>query len=119
MVKNNIPKNPFSFGLFSTKPHLKWATIALSFVLLATALDRFSVIVLKNLTDSIARSQIDFNSVWFWAIIYPTLYLCAGTSWRISGFTGMRWFMNLRSFAYQQLYQYITLHSKDYFNSRF
>src|SRR5258708_5511303 len=31
----------------------------------------------------------------------------------------MRWFMQLRSYAYQILYDYLTLHSKDYFNSRF
>ncbi len=31
----------------------------------------------------------------------------------------MRWFMNMRTTAYQRLFEYLTLHSKDYFNSRF
>lgn len=119
MNKQDIPKKPFSFGIFATRPHKKWAVIALFFVLTATGLDRFSVFVLRNLTDSIASHPIVFNIVWVWAIAYPLLYLCSGISWRISGFTGMRWFMNLRSSAYQSLYEYITLHSKDYFNSRF
>lgn len=119
MNKFDIPKKPFSFGIFSTKPHIKWTIIALFFVLVATGLNRFSVVVLRNLTDSIAGKQIDFNTVWIWTIAYPFLDLCSGISWRISGFTGMRWFMNFRLTAYQALYEYITLHSKDYFNSRF
>src|SRR5437762_3492676 len=31
----------------------------------------------------------------------------------------MRWFMNFRFSAYQSLYEYLSLHSRDYFNSRF
>lgn len=119
MVKQNIPKKPFLFGLFATKPHKKWAISALFFVFVATGLDRFSVVVLKNLTDSVTTQPIVFNIVWMWAIVYPLLLLCSGGVWRASGFTGMRWFVNLRFSAYQSLYEYITLHSKDYFNSRF
>lgn len=115
----NIPKKPFLFGVFATMPHKKWAIGALFAVFVATALDRFIVIVLRNLADSITSQPIFFNSIWIWAILYPLVALISGGAWRISGFTGMRWFMNLRSSAYQSLYEYITLHSKDYFNSRF
>ena len=65
MVKQNIPKEPFLFGLFSTKPHKKLATGALFFVLVATGLDRFSVVMLKNLTDSVTAQPIIFNVVCF------------------------------------------------------
>jgi ATP-binding cassette subfamily B protein len=118
-MKYNIPKNPFLFGLFATRPHIKWALSALFFAFIATGLDRFVVVVLKNLADSITIQPIVFNSIWIWTISYPTTTLLSGLFWRGSGFTGMRWFMNLRSTAYQSLYEYITLHSKDYFNSRF
>ncbi len=118
-MKYNVSKKPFLFGIFATKPHKKWAISALLFMFMATALDRFSVIVLKNLTDSITAHPIIFNTIWLWTISYPLLILCSGIIWRLSGFTGMRWFVNLRSSAYQSLYEYITLHSKDYFNSRF
>lgn len=118
-MKKNVPKTPFYFGIFATKPHKKWAASALIFVLTATALDRFSVVILKNLTDSITAQPIIFNAIWLWTFAYPVLLLCSGGIWRLSGFTGMRWFMNLRLSAYQSLYEYITLHSKDYFNNRF
>jgi ATP-binding cassette subfamily B protein len=118
-MEHNVSKKPFLFGIFATKPHKKWAISALFFMFMATALDRFSVIVLKNLTDSITAHPIVFNAIWLWTISYPLLILCSGGIWRASGFTGMRWFVNLRFSAYQSLYEYITLHSKDYFNSRF
>lgn len=114
-----IPKNPLKFGLFASKPHVVWVIGAFVSVIIGTALDKFSVIVLKNLTDSIAVQPIIFTSVWFWAVIFSVLFLIAHSFWRLSGFTGMRWFMNLRSTAYHSLYEYLSLHSKDYFNSRF
>lgn len=114
-----IPKKPFFFGIFASTPHKVWVFAAFSAVILGTALDKFEVLVLKNLTDSIAAHPIIFTSVWFWAISFPIIFLIAHIVWRLSGFTGMRWFMGLRSTAYQSLYEYLSLHSKDYFNSRF
>src|SRR5581483_1120689 len=116
---HSIPKNPFKFGIFVSRPHKKWAFSALFFVLVATALDRSTVVVLKNLTDSISANPLVLNTVWFWAIFYPVLFFMAQNMWRASGMTGMRWFMNFRSTAFQTLFDYLTLHSKDYFNSRF
>lgn len=118
MLKD-IPKNPVSFGVNISKLHKKWVIGALFFVLIATVFDRLSVIILKNLTDAIANRPIVINSIWMWAIGYPIIYFIAMSCWRGSGFTGMQWFMNFRLSAYQKLYEYLTLHSKDYFNSRF
>ncbi len=92
---------------------------ALSCVFVATILDRFTVIILKNLTNAVIAHHNDSNVVWFWALSYPVLLLSSQMVWRLSGFSGMRWFMNYRATAYQALYEYLTLHSKDYFNNRF
>ncbi|MBA3724527.1 MAG: ABC transporter ATP-binding protein [Candidatus Levybacteria bacterium] len=116
---NTIPKGPLSFGLYITKFHKKWALMALISVFIATGFDRSSVIILKNLTDSITMDTIVMGDVWFWAIAYPLVLLAAHLFWRSSGFIGMRWFMNFRTSSYQALYNYITLHSKDFFSSRF
>lgn len=118
MLKD-IPKNPILFGIFMSKPHKVWVFCAFIFVILGTALDKFLVVILKNLTDSIAVKPINFESVWFWAISFPVFFLIGHFLWRGSGFTGMQWFMHLRSTAYKILYEYLTLHSKDYFSSRF
>jgi ATP-binding cassette, subfamily B, bacterial len=115
----SIPKKPLLFGLFVSKPHKIWAVSAVVFVLIGVALDSLLVVVLKNLTDSIASTQLDFKSIWFWAIAWSVLYIVSESLWRSSGFAGMRWFMGLRATAYQKLFEYISLHNKDYFNSRF
>lgn len=114
-----IPKNPFKFGIFASRPYFGWVISALSFSFFGTGIDRYLVIVLRNLTDSLAQDNINFETVWFWALSYPILHFIGRNLWRGSGFTGMRWFMGLRSTGYQSLYEYLTLHSKDYFNSKF
>jgi len=116
---NNIPKNPFGFIVFATKPHNIWAILSLLFVFLATMLSRFNVLIFSNLTNSAASSHIDLKQLWFWTIAFPIVYLAAQCIWRLSGFTGMRWIMNLRSTIYQELYNYLAYHNKEFFSSRF
>lgn len=118
-MSENVPKKPFPFGIFATKPHLIWAISAIICVLLAVAIDRFTVVVIRNFTDSLTKQPLMFSEVWMWGIAYPVLSILAGVMWRSSGFTGLRWFTGFRFTAYQALYGYLTLHSKDYFNSRF
>lgn len=115
----DVPKNPVLFGLFISSLYKKWVIGALFFVFVATALSRFLVVILRNLTDSIATNPIVIDTVWLWAVFYPLLFFIKENIWRLSGFTGMRLFMNFRFSAYQSLYEYLTLHSKDYFSSRF
>lgn len=119
-MSQKIPKNPFLFGLFTTRPYKKWAIPAIIAVFIATILTRYAVVVLRNLTDAFATQQPDIQTIWFWAILYIFLYFFAeNIVWRTSGFTGMKWFTNMSFRAYQSLYEYLSLHSKDYFNNRF
>lgn len=118
-MNENIPKNPIQFGVYTSKPHVKWVVLAFTSVFIATGLDRFNVVILQNLTNSIAAPQIVFGTVWFWALTYPVLSFIAQNIWRASGFSGMRWFMGIQATGYQKLYQYLSFHSKDYFNNRF
>lgn len=119
-MRKEIPKNPILFGIFISKLHKKWAIAALVFVFIGSTLGgRFLVIILRNLTDSVATNPVNFNLVWMWAITYPVLLIVSETIWRMSGFSGMQWFIGFRASAYEKLYEHLTLHSKDYFNSRF
>jgi len=118
-MSNIIPKKPISFGISISKLHRKWAISALIFVFVGTGLDRVSVVILRNLADSISNRYVEMNLVWTWAILYPALYFITAAVWRGSGFTGMRWFTSFRYSAYQSLYEYLTLHNKEYFESRF
>lgn len=93
--------------------------VALLCVFVATSLDRFTVIILRNITNALIAPHLNFSTIWFWALSYPILLLCSQVVWRLSGFSGMRWFTKYRATAYQALFEYLTLHSKEYFNNRF
>ncbi len=118
-MEKDIPKQPLLFAVFATKPHRKWVISAFIFVTLASLLSGYSVVILQHLTDAIAARPIRLETIWIWGIAYPLIFLLSECIWRLSGFTGMRWFMGMRSTIYQQLYEYLSLHSKDYFSSRF
>jgi ATP-binding cassette, subfamily B, bacterial len=119
MISKDIPKNPLKFSIFASSPHKRWVVVAFISVFIGTGFDKFWVVIFKNLTDSIVAQPVNFNAIWFWTILFPVVYLGSQISWRMSGFSGMRWFMNLRTTIYESLYEYLSLHSKDYFNSRF
>lgn len=118
-MENRIPKNPLLFGIYISKQFKKWVFSALFFVLIAASFSQLMVLVLGKLTDALAEQPVNASNIWQWAIAYSLIFLISQISWRCSGFTGMRWFMNYFSSGYQTLYEYLTLHSKDYFNSRF
>ena len=114
-----IPKEPLRFGLYVTKPYKNWAIIAFIFVFFALGVNRISILVIKNLTDAITQPTTHINEIWFWGLSWPALYLIGECFWRLSGFSGMRWVMRSQSYAYEKLYEYLSLHSKDYFSNRF
>lgn len=118
MVKK-VQNKPFSFFFKSTKPHKKWAIAALIAVLIGSAADNYLVVILQKLTDLLTAKPINQEQVWAAAILYPAFYLLAHTSWRVSGFTGMRWFTGARATGFNMLYQYTARHSKSYFQEHF
>ncbi len=118
-MDSSIPKNPIGFGMFLTKKHKKWAFLALYSVVVARILDASAVLILKRFTDTIATGNFHTNEIWLLTLAYPSMFLLAHVHWRASGFSGMRWFIGMRVSGYQKLYEYLSLHSKDYFNKRF
>ncbi len=118
-MEQKIPKNPISFGLFITKTYKKWAVYSFFFVFLATTLGQLNVVVLQKLTNALIARPLNIDTVWLWVLILPVNFFIAENLWRASGFSGLRWIMNTRSAIYQTLYEYVSLHSKDYFSDRF
>ncbi len=114
-----LPKNPFSFVAYASRFHKRWAILSNGIVIIATLLESYTVIIIKNLTDALIAFTADASDVWYWVIFYSIFNLVKANIWRLSGFSGMRWIANIKTTAYRDLYEYITNHSKDYFNNRF
>jgi len=118
-MEQKIPKNPIKFGLYISKQYKKWMILAFTCELFATIISQFSVLILQYLTNALTTKPLDMHAVSFWAILLVVDFFTAENIWRVSGFTGMRWIMGLRYSIYQTLYEYLSLHSKDYFDDRF
>ena len=61
-----IPKNPILFGIAISKLYKKWSISALIAVFFATALSRYSVVVLLYLTNSLTATPFNSTTVVFW-----------------------------------------------------
>jgi ATP-binding cassette subfamily B protein len=118
-MAKRIPNKPIPFFFYISKPHKIWAVVAVVAVLIASVLSDYLVIVLKNLTDSITSAHIESAEVWKLAIAYPALYFLSQIIWRISGFSGMRWFTGAHATGFNSLYNYTARHSKAYFQDHF
>jgi ATP-binding cassette, subfamily B, bacterial len=118
-MDQKIPKNPIRFGLFISKSYKKWMIGAFACVFFATVISQLYVIILQYLTNALIKKPLDMHTIVFWATILVLNFFVAQIFWRVSGFTGMRWIMGMRYSIYQTLYEYLSLHSKDYFDDRF
>lgn len=116
---DKIPKNPIKFGLYITRLYKKWSVLAFVGVFVATTLSQLYVVILKYLTDALTANPPSTQPILFWAIVLSLNFFISENVWRMSGFMGMRWIMGLRYSIYQTLYEYLSLHSKDYFDNRF
>ncbi|MGH9844797.1 MAG: ABC transporter ATP-binding protein [Blastocatellia bacterium] len=118
---NGIPAKPVPFARAVSKPYLRWAVVAMSAVLVATAASRVMTYILKLLTDSaisFGQGQADAATLWRWVLLFPAVYLANELVWRTSGFCGMRWITGAVAEANKRLFGYLADHSATYFSDR-
>lgn len=112
--------NPFTFFLFTSKPHRKMALIAALCVVVGASLNAFTPYVYKLIIDAIAGiGGNSYDVVWFAVALFIGITLIQHIVWRMSGFAGMRWATGVRATARDALNSYVTLHSQQYFSNRF
>src|SRR3990167_9644387 len=69
--------------------------------------------------QSVSVGNGNIGTVWLWGGLYIALISMMFVSWRLSGFTGMRWIAGLNATAYNTLFEYVSKHSHGYFSNRF
>lgn len=55
----------------------------------------------------------------FWGTLFFILTLVERGLWRVSGFLGIKWLVDVHATGYRVLYQYLVNHSHNYFSNRF
>lgn len=122
-MQERLPQKPLAFGLYASRPYWPWAACALTAVVIASALDGATNLILKNLINTMAATfnagPKDFGIVWYWAIAYTVVFTAAGLSWRVTGFNAMQWLTRMRANSYRILFRYLSHHSASYFSNRF
>ena len=115
-----LPKGPFSFLLYSSKPYRVAAFLAVFSVIFASTLGSLVPYVFKRVVDSVnGAAGFGPESVLFWALIYIVFTFAEALGWRSSGFAGSRWVTGVRATVRETLTEYVTSHGYGYFSSRF
>ena len=117
-----IPDTPLAFVRYVSRSHLKWAVGGFFFVTLAQGLSSSLPYMYKMIIDSAQSVSVGsggIGTVWLWGGLYIVLISLMFVSWRLSGFTGMRWIAGLNATAYNTLFAYVSKHSHAYFSNRF
>lgn len=119
--KSSLSRNPLVFTWQATqgqRPLLFFCWLA---VISGILFGRFEFYIIEQLVDSIADYGAGTNSLdtarnWVWLI--AGVYLIEELAWRVSGFAGQRWMTATAAKIYNDLFQYLTGHSAQYFQDR-
>jgi ATP-binding cassette subfamily B protein len=118
-----IPTNPFAFAWWSSRGNRGWAWGAITAVTIASGISLSGHYVIKELTNAAATVDLSndetLNTLWFWTFAYPLVIFLGQSTWRVSGFCGMRWVTKTSATIYEELFAYLSHHSSAYFSDRF
>lgn len=117
-----IPRHPLRFSWHITKQHKGWAFLAFMFVTLAEVAAVFEFYTIARLVDGFVEAgtvdeQLAVLS--FWGACFVGVMFAGKISWRLSGFSGIKWIVESHATAYKQLFNHLMGHSHSYYSSRF
>jgi len=116
-----IPKKPFSFLFYLSKPYKKWAILSILSVIFAASASASFPYVFKKIIDTVVNfSEGDSTKVvLFWVLMFPILNLIGGSLWRASALLGSRWITGVQTSGYKKLFTHLSGHSQSFFDNRF
>ena len=119
LILNNspIPKTPWAFFWYVSKPHKFWMFISVVFVIIAATLGSGVSYLFKLIVDSVEKGDIE--SVLFWGLIFPTVLFIIQILYRLSGFSAANWVTRTSKTATDSLNDYILKHNHSYYTNRF
>lgn len=121
-MHKEVPTRPFRFLVYVSRPHARWAVVAVVAVFLAQGLTQFIAYTFQRIVDAATAYSSgagSLDTVVLWATLYPVTVVCVHLSWRLSGFMGMRWVTGARATTHTTLFDYLSRHSATYFANRF
>lgn len=112
-----IPRSPFKFLWYVTKPKKKWAFFAFTLVFLASVVDQTGHYFFKLIID--AANEGNTNLALKLGLLFPVWMFLFQMLWRASGLMGMLWVTTMKKNIYLTIVPYVMNHSHSYFSDRF
>lgn len=117
-----IPRTPIRFLWFISKPHKFWSIFSIVTTILAQVIGIVAVYAISQLIDGFTAAsskEAQLDALWTGGLIFLGLTIVERVLWRISGFTGIKWLVDLHATGFRQIFSYLTDHSNTYFINRF
>lgn len=117
-----IPNSPMRFLWYVSRPFWRPALGTFLFVTIAQGLSVVLPYILKRLIDALSHSDSPetlVSALTAWGGLYVVFLVAMFISWRASGFFGIPWLARSKAYSFEQLYDYVVLHSHTYFSNRF
>lgn len=112
-----IPQKPLAYFWYVSKPFKKLVFIAITAVVLASALSQSTAYFFKLIIDAVEAGNKDLAL--FYALLYPVAILLVQLLYRVSGVSGGKWVVKTKKHGYDLLLAQTLKHSHSYFTNRF
>lgn len=123
MWRSDFPEstNPLRFFLYVSRPHWKYAIVAMSAVVVAAILFTSVAYIFKMITSAVAElpATHDYTKLLTAVGLYVLTVFVGQLAFRVSGWMGSYWATGARATARYSLTAYVTLHSRTYFSNKF
>lgn len=115
--QNTIPKTPFAFFRYVSKPHKKWVFLSILFVVIASTSSSLISYLFKLIIDAVEAGNLE-DAMW-WGLMFPVATFAVQFFYRLSGYAGLYWANGSTKTATDTLSAYLLEHSHTYFINRF
>jgi ATP-binding cassette subfamily B protein len=118
----DIPRTPLKFIAYLSKPSKWWAIASFATAVTAQLLEVVALYIVARFVDAFSvaggvAAQLD--AFYYWGLIFLGVIIVERSLWRVSGFTGIKWLVEMNANGYNTLFEYAVSHSHTYFVSRF
>ncbi len=120
--QGSLPRTPLLFLSAISKPHKWWALSSIASTAIAQILGIVAVYAISQLIDGFTAADTKdekLNALWYGGAFFLILTAMERLLWRVSGFTGIIWLVEMHATGFRQMYQYLADHSNTYFVNRF
>lgn len=118
----DVPNTPLRFVAYISKPHKWWGIFAFLAMFIAIILEIVALYVVAQFVDQFTSAEVlsdQLQIFYFWGAVFFVAVMAERYLWRLSGFLGIKYLVEMNTTGHKTLYEYLMKHSHGYFIDRF